>query len=147
MKYTEAQKGRVFILRLEDGEIIHEVIEKFAKEKKVKSAIVSVIGGVDKGSKLVVGPEEGRAEKINPMELVLDDVYETVGVGTIFPNTSGVPVLHMHISCGRKDKSITGCVRRGVKVWHVLEVIIQEITNCESKRILEENTGFELLQP
>ncbi len=147
MKYTKSKLGRVFIIRLEDGEILHKEIEKFAKLKGIMAASVSVVGGVDKGSKLVVGPEEGRADKINPMELILDNVYEATGVGTIFPNATGEPILHMHISCGREDKSITGCVRRGVKIWHVLEVIVQEITNCNSKRILEENTGFELLQP
>ena len=147
MKYTEAKKGRVFVIRLEDGEILHEEIEKFAKEKMIIAASVSVVGGVDKGSKLVVGPKKGRVKKIEPMEIILDDVYETTGVGTIFPDAAAKPILHMHISCGRKNKSVTGCVRRGVKVWHVLEVIIHEITDCNSKRVLEENTGFELLQP
>jgi len=147
MKYTEAQRGRVFVLRLEDGEIIHEVIEKFAKEKKIEAAGVNIVGGVDKGSILIVGPENGRAAKIKPMELVLENEHEATGVGTLFPNSKGEPILHMHVSCGRKDKSITGCVRKGVKVWLVLEVIIWEITNCKSKRVLEGNTGFELLQP
>lgn len=30
MKYSEARPGRIFVLRLEDGEIVHEVIERFA---------------------------------------------------------------------------------------------------------------------
>ena len=147
MRYTEGISGRTFVIRLENGEILHKEIEKFALEKKIRAANVKVVGGVDKESVLVVGPEEGRAKKIVPMELILDNVYEATGVGTIFPNAKGEPVLHMHIACGRKDKTITGCVRRGVKVWHVLEVVIQEILNCNSKRILEKNTGFELLQP
>ncbi|HEC32525.1 MAG TPA: DUF296 domain-containing protein, partial [Deltaproteobacteria bacterium] len=29
MKYAEAKLGRVFVIRLEDGEIVHEVVEKF----------------------------------------------------------------------------------------------------------------------
>lgn len=147
MRYTEAKQGRVFVIRLEDGDILHESIEKLAKEKEIKAASVTVVGGVDKGSKLVVGPEKARAEKIVPMELVLDNVYEAAGTGTIFPNIHGEPILHLHIACGRENKTITGCVRRGIKIWHVLEVIIQEITDCDSQRILEINTGFELLQP
>ncbi|MBN2520786.1 MAG: DNA-binding protein [Bacteroidales bacterium] len=147
MKYSQANKGRVFIVRLEDGDILHEEIEKFAREKNIICAAVTAVGGVDKGSLLVVGPDEGRAQKINPMELVLDNVYEATGTGTIFPDVKGRPILHMHIACGRNDKSVTGCVRKGVKIWHIFEVIIQEITNCSAKRVLEENTGFELLQP
>ena len=34
MKYSRASLGRVFIIRLEDGEIIHEMIEEFAIELK-----------------------------------------------------------------------------------------------------------------
>lgn len=30
MKYTEAKIGRAFVLRLEDGDILHEELEQFA---------------------------------------------------------------------------------------------------------------------
>ena len=29
MKYSEAKQGRVFIIRLEDGDVLHESIEAF----------------------------------------------------------------------------------------------------------------------
>ena len=32
MKYSEAKQGRTFIIRLEDGDILHEKIEEFARE-------------------------------------------------------------------------------------------------------------------
>ena len=31
MRYAEARQGRVFTLRLEDGEVLHETIEGFAR--------------------------------------------------------------------------------------------------------------------
>ena len=37
MKYSEAQQGRVFAMRLEDGDIVHEVIEKFARDKNIQA--------------------------------------------------------------------------------------------------------------
>jgi len=40
-----------------------------------------------------------------------------------------------------------GCVRNGVKVWHVLEVIIFELTGTTASRIKDPLTGFELLIP
>ena len=58
---------------------------------------------------------------IHAMELVLDIVHEIVGTGTLFPNENGEPVLHMHVACGRNEGTVTGCVRRGVKTWHILE--------------------------
>jgi predicted DNA-binding protein with PD1-like motif len=81
------------------------------------------------------------------MEHVLDNVYEVSGTGTIFPNENGEPVLHMHLAAGRKSSAVAGCVRKGVKVWHVLEVIVFEICNTTGKRIKDEGTGFELLEP
>ena len=147
MKYTEAKPGRIFVIRLEDGEILHECIEAFAEKKKLKAAALLVLGGADKTSKLVVGPDKSRAKRINPMELTLDDAHEISGVGTVFPDSNGKPVLHMHIACGRKKSTVTGCVRRGVKVWHVMKVIIWELTGTSAKRLLDPNTGFELLDP
>jgi predicted DNA-binding protein with PD1-like motif len=147
MKYSEARQGRSFIIRLEDGEIIHQKLEEFAKNNNIKAASITALGGVDKNSILIVGPEQGRADKINPMEHILEDVCECTGTGTIFPDSSGNPVLHMHISAGRKDKTITGCVRKGVKVWHVLEVILIELTGTSSRRLPDKESGFELLIP
>jgi predicted DNA-binding protein with PD1-like motif len=147
MKFSEARQGRVFVLRLEDGEIVHETVEKFAREKGVNAAAVMILGGADRGSRLVVGPLDGRSEKIAPMGTILGDVHEMTGTGTIFPDEDGVPKLHMHISTGRNEKSMTGCVRNGVKVWLIAEVIILELLDIEAVRRLDKATGFELLDP
>ena len=147
MKYSSAEQGRIFVIRLEDGDILHEEIEKFAKEKGINAAYLIAVGGADAGSKLIVGPEEGRAAKINPVQIVLDNVHEISGTGTIFPDEDGNPILHMHAACGRMDSSVTGCVRAGVKVWHVLEVILVELVNSTACRRFEEASGFKLLQP
>lgn len=147
MKYCESKIGRVFVIRLEDGEILHESIESFARKKKIRAAALIVVGGADKGSKLVVGPEKGRSLPVTPLEHILSDVHEITGVGTIFPNAENQPVLHMHIASGRKKSSVTGCVRRGVKVWYVMEVILWELLDCSARRLPDKATGFELLQP
>lgn len=147
MRFSEARQGRVFVLRLEDGEIINETVEKFAIEKGIKAAAVIVLGGVDRGSRLVVGPEDGRSEKITPMGTVLGDVHEMTGTGTIFRNEEGTPRLHMHMSTGRNEKSITGCTRNGVRVWLIAEIIIFELLDSSATRRLDEATGFELLEP
>jgi predicted DNA-binding protein with PD1-like motif len=147
MKFTTATPGRIFIIRLEDGEILHEAIEAFAAQQGVRAAACIVLGGADEGSRLVVGPEKSRATPVNPMEHVLAGTSEATGVGTIFPGPDGKPILHLHIACGRNDASVTGCVRRGVKVWHVMEVVLWELTGTDAKRVLDQATGFELLQP
>ena len=147
MKYSEAKPGRIFVIRLEDGEIVHEVLEQFARDHAIRAAAIIIIGGADAGSKLVVGPEQGRAATIVPMEQILDNVYEIAGAGTIFPDAEGNPVLHCHIACGRKTATITGCVRNGVKVWQVMEVMLFELVGTTGARVLDPKTGFKLLEP
>ena len=147
MKYSEAERGRIFVIRLEDGDILHEEIEKFAQEKSISCAYLTAVGGIDEGSKLVCGPEDGRAETIHPEIIDINNVHEVTGTGTIFPDKDGKAVLHMHLACGRYEKTITGCVRTGVKVWHVLEIVLIELRNCSAKRLKDKATGFELLEP
>ncbi|MEA1997802.1 MAG: PPC domain-containing DNA-binding protein [Euryarchaeota archaeon] len=147
MKYSEAKQGRTFVIRLEDGDIIHEELEEFARVHSINAAAVIAVGGADEGSKLVVGPEQGRSATITPMEHVLGNVREIAGVGTIFPDKDRNPVLHMHIACGREESTVTGCVRRGVKVWHLLELILFELLDSSASRMFDEQTGFELLEP
>ncbi len=147
MRFSEAKIGRVFVIRLEDGDILHEEIERFAAANGIRAATLTAVGGVDAGSRLIVGPEEGRSEKIVPMERVLDNVYEATGTGTLFPDEEGSPILHMHLACGRGDQTITGCVRCGVKVWHILEVLLTELTETSASRYYDSLVGFKLLNP
>jgi predicted DNA-binding protein with PD1-like motif len=147
MKYSEAKHGRVFVIRLEDGDIVHEEIERFAREQSIKAAALVVVGGADGGSRLVVGPEEARAEPVVPMEQMLDNVHEVAGTGTLFLDDEGDPVIHMHMACGRKASTVTGCIRTGVRVWHVMEVILFELLGSSAIRVLDEETGFKLLKP
>jgi predicted DNA-binding protein with PD1-like motif len=147
MKYSEAKHGRIFVIRLEDGDIVHDEIERFAREKSIGAAALIIVGGADQKSKFVVGPEKGRATPVVPMEHVLDEVHEIAGVGTLFPDDAGNPVLHMHMACGRKSSTITGCIREGVRVWHVMEVIVFELADTTGVRTHDSKTGFKLLQP
>ncbi len=147
MKYSEAKQGRTFVIRLEDGDVIHEVIEDFARKKNISRASLIILGGIDKDSILISGPKNGRAKNIIPMEMILDNVHEITGTGTIFPNESGSPILHMHIACGRKDSVIAGCIRKGVKTWLVIEIILTELLESTANRKLDPKSGFELLAP
>ena len=147
MKYAEAGAGRIFVIRLEDGDIVHEVIEKFARELDIKAAALIVLGGADLDSKLVVGPEKGRAKPLHPMEHILENVHEVAGTGTLFPDDQGNPILHMHMACGRESSTVTGCIRTGVKVWHVMEVILFELIDTTGRRLVDPETGFKLLIP
>ena len=147
MRYSEARQGRCFVIRLEDGDVLHEEIERFAAQQGIRAASLIVVGEADEGSRLVVGPEQGRASPVVPMEHVLDNVHEVAGVGTLFPDGQGKPMLHVHMACGRNSSTVTGCVRRGVKVWQVMEIVLIELVGTSAARKLDAATGFELLEP
>ncbi|RJR44949.1 MAG: DNA-binding protein [Desulfobacteraceae bacterium] len=147
MKYSEARTGRVFILRLEDGDILHESVESFAREQGVRAAAAIVLGGADEGSKLVVGPEDSRSSPVVPLEHLLHGVHEVAGVGTVFPDETGKPVLHMHIAGGRRNSAVAGCIRRGVRVWKVMEIVLLELLGASARRKMDATTGFEMLEP
>lgn len=146
MHYTEAKPGRIFILRLHQGERLHEVIEKFASQKQVSSALCFFLGGAEDKSKVVVGPKDGTALPPEPMVTLLKGVHEACGVGTIFTDEHGKPKLHMHASFGRNDTAVTGCVRMGVDVWQIGEVVILELAGSSAKRAKNRDTGFEFLE-
>ena len=146
MNFTEAKLGRIFILRLHQDDVLHEVIEKFASEKQVASALCFFLGGADDESRVVVGPKDGKACTIDPMVTLLKGAHEAVGVGTIFTNEQGTPKLHMHASFGRNEQAITGCVRKGVNVWLIGEVVILELTDSSARRAKNKDTSFEVLE-
>jgi predicted DNA-binding protein with PD1-like motif len=146
MKFSQAKQGRVFVIRLEDGDIVHEELERFAREQSIRAASLIAVGGADTGSRLIVGPEKARAAPIRPLEHVLENVHEISGVGTIFPDEADHPVLHMHMACGRNGKTVTGCIRSGVKTWQVMEIILLELVDTQGVRVPDPATGFKLLE-
>ena len=145
MKASEGRFGRVFVIRLEDGDVIPDCIEDFAKEMKISMGEVIIIGGIDNGQ-VVVGPRHSDEMPPEPMLVPLDGAHEIVGVGVIAPNEQGEPILHIHAALGRSGKTTAGCLRPGVTTWIVGEAILYEILEADAVRIPNEETGFDLLQ-
>ena len=145
MKSTEGKIGRVFVIRLEDGDMIPDCIEQFAADKGVSVGHVILVGGIGQGQ-VVVGPRDSNAMPPDPMLLPIDGAHEVLGVGVLAPTADGKPVLHIHGALGRSGKTTTGCLRPGVKTWLVGEAILYEILGAKVKRVTDEATGFLLLE-
>ncbi|MFI5330188.1 MAG: PPC domain-containing DNA-binding protein [Desulfobaccales bacterium] len=146
MQYCEGQMGRIFILRLEEGERLNDSIEKFAREQQLSHGLAFFLGGSAGGSKVVVGPEANR-ETIIPMIHALKGEQEVLALGTLIPNEAREPVLHMHGAAGREGRATVGCTRAGVHVWLIGEVVLLEILGADSaRRQKDPATGFQLLK-
>jgi predicted DNA-binding protein with PD1-like motif len=146
MKACEGRIGRVFVIRLEDGDVVPECIERFAEENGVSVGQAILVGGIGSGD-VVVGPRRSEGMPPEPMLLPIDGAYELVGVGVLAPGEDGKPSLHIHAALGRAGRTMTGCLRQGVTTWLVGEVILYEILGADMLRVKDKQSGFELLEP
>ena len=145
MQYTEGKIGRIFLLRLHDGDQLPKVIESFAEKKKIAHALCFILGGVKDGGKVVVGPSKETLPP-NPMVRFLDGVHEICGFGTLIIDERGKPNLHMHASFGRGGQTLAGCIRLGVDIWQTGEIVLIEIAEVTALRMKDRKTGFDLLE-
>jgi len=65
MKASEGRMGRVFVVRLEDGDVLPDCIERFAAEKGISVGHVILVGGIGSGE-VVVGPRNSGEMPPNP---------------------------------------------------------------------------------
>jgi predicted DNA-binding protein with PD1-like motif len=144
MKASEGQIGRVFMIRLEDGDVVPQCIERFAEENGVLTGHAILVGGIGSGD-LVVGPRRSAEMPPEPMLLPIDGAHEVLGVGILAPGEDGRPALHIHAALGRAGQTMAGCLRHGVTTWLVGEVVLYEVLGASMKRIRDEQSGFELL--
>ena len=146
MKAAEGKLGRVFVIRLEDGDRMPDCLEKFAEEKGISTGHVIMVGGIGSGQ-IVVGPRDSHKMPPEPMLLPIDGAHEVVGVGVLAPGEEGKPTLHIHAALGRSGQTITGCLRPGANTWIIGEIIFYEIIGAKVKRIKDNKTKFNLLEP
>lgn len=144
MKASEGHVGRVFVIRLEDGDVVPECIERFAEKKGISVGHVILVGGVG-GGEVVVGPRRSEERPPEPMLLPVDGAHEIMGVGVIAPGEDGRPILHIHAALGRSGQTMSGCLRPGVTTWLIGEVILYEIVGTNAVRVREKDSGFMLL--
>jgi predicted DNA-binding protein with PD1-like motif len=144
MEYAQGKTGRVFVVRLGDGDRLPDCVEAFAADQGVTRAVCWLLGGAG-GGKLVVGPKDGA---VLPPEVLLQPIeaaHEMAAVGTLFPDAAGRPKLHMHAALGREGATRTGCVRPGVDIWLVGELVILELLDLPMSRKKDPQSGLELL--
>jgi predicted DNA-binding protein with PD1-like motif len=145
MKTGEGKIGRVFVIRLEDGDLLPTCLEDFAQKRGIKNGFVLLVGGIGSGQ-IVVGPRFSDKMPPDPMLIPIDGAHEVVAAGILAPGADNRVVLHIHGSLGRSGQTRTGCLRPGVSTWLVGEAIMYEITGVDAKRVRDKKSGFELLE-
>ncbi len=142
MQYSEGSLGRVFVIRMDDGEDFIEAIQRFVLEKGVSSGLILFLGALREG-RMVTGPREMVIPPVPHFENV-EGGWETFGVATVYPG-EGEPKIHIHTSVGRFERSLTGCLREKATTYLIIEAVLLELTGLEARRVFDETTGLHLL--
>lgn len=143
MRYTKGSIGRIFLLKFEDDDIVLDELDKFARHERLRAASFIFLGALKKGH-IVTGPKKPVIPP-EPNWKKFRDGWEVMGVGTIFTNKKG-PQIHIHASMGKKDKVITGCIRKNSKVFLVIEAIVFELKGVKATKAIDPQTGLNLLK-
>lgn len=143
MEYRQGRMGRVFYLRLDNGEDFKAQVEELARAENVRQGMVLALGALA-SAEMVVGPEKTELPPV-PVWDRFGEAHEILGGGTLAWNAGG-PVLHLHLSAGRGSEPVkTGCLRATGQVYLVAEAVIMEIEGLSASRRLVESLGLEIL--
>lgn len=142
MDYRSGKVGRVFAVRFDEGDDFLGELTSLIVKENIRSGWFHVIGGLREAG-VVTGPEKPVMPP-QPVWAELDTVRETLGTGTIFWDDNE-PKIHLHAALGHHGDTLTACVRRGTKVYLVLEVFITETVGINATRPWYEKGGFNRL--
>lgn len=141
MQYSEGNLGRVFVLRIDDGEDLIESLKKFVRAEGVESCMALFIGALKEG-RAVTGPQLPTIPPVPHWEEYKDG-WEVFGMATIYPSAEG-PRLHIHSTIGKGREALLGCIREKAGVYLVVEAVLFEFVGLNVRREWDERTELYL---
>ena len=138
MKYNK--DGQTFLLVLDKGEDIVEVLTQFAMEQEMKFGSVSGIGACDNVTLNFYNLDTQKYEA--------REVNEALELTSLLGNISHIddkPFAHLHGTFGTRDfQTLSGHLTKSCIDYG--EIVIQ-MTNLDVNRTHDEETGLNLLRP
>lgn len=141
MQYTEGQIGRIFVVRIDDGEDMLISLRQFISDKSIQAGSILFLGALMNG-RMVTGPEDPVIPPV-PHFVLFEGGWEVFGVGTIYPGEGG-PHIHYHASVGRSGHALTGCLREKAITYLIVEAVIMEFTGLSARREFDKKTQVHL---
>lgn len=136
MRSTEVTVGRRFFVVLEPGDDILLAIADACALHGVRQAVVPVFIGAF-SSVTLIGTREPVPDPDVPMpQKTTVEWSEGIGTATVFPDETGVPIVHLHIAIGdKRDAALgySGHVLTAV-THYTVELLIEELTDAELVR-------------
>jgi len=137
MDGAQGRPGRVFMLRIDDGEKLVENLGSYIRENDISTGSVSLVGAV-KWARIVTPDIEKKP--MPDRESMLEKYMEVVGHGDIVGGK-----VHIHAAFGEKGGNGYCGHLVEAEVFVFVEAVIQEIEGIEARREHDPKTGFKKL--
>jgi predicted DNA-binding protein with PD1-like motif len=144
MEYVKAKIGRIFVVRFDHGEDPVFFLTRLAEKERIKFATISFLGAIKKGD-LVTGPKRAVLPAA-PHWTKVNDVWETVGFGTVSRDENDRVALHIHGAFGKRMKAVTGCLRKNAEVFITIEAVVSELKGAVISRAMDKRIGHKILR-
>jgi len=133
---VEYEKGRIFLLRVPEGEELVEYIKKFAEKKGIKMAVISAIGSLKRAKLGYFNIGWGRYEVFTAT-----GIHELIAATGNISLKDGKPFPHIHALLGEHDGSTVGGHLIEGDVF-VAEVYIEELKGEPLERVPHGNLAL-----
>lgn len=121
MRYV--RQGDRYVLRFADGELFPDILLDFCADRGVAAASLSGIGAMRRVS---VTYYDVGAKRYLP-DQVFDEQLEVLCLAGNVASFDGKPLIHAHVTLGRRDYSVIGGHLREGIVCPTLEVVVNEL--------------------
>lgn len=142
MEYRKGTIGRIFSVRFDQDDLFLEEFIQLIKKENIRTGWFHILGGF-KEADVVTGPKEPTMPP-EPVWREVRGAREVLGTGSIFWDEEE-PKIHLHAAMGHHGDTLTACVRKGTRVYLVLEVMIIEMKGIAATRPWYEKGGFNRL--
>lgn len=142
MDYRTGTINRVVTIRFDEGDDFLGGLTEIVRRENIRCAWFFVLGGL-RQAEVVTGPKEPVMPP-DPVWQAISGARETLGAGSVYWE-GAEPRIHLHAALGHHGETITACVRKGTKVYLVLEVCLIEIAGIDATRPWYEAGGFNRL--
>ncbi len=142
MEYSTGSIGRTLMIRLDNGDDLHQCLIEIVIKENIRNAWFQILGGI-KRAEVVTGPEQPVMPPV-PVWKDIDNTREAIGSGSIFRD-GDEPLIHLHAALGHHGETTTACVRKQTKVYLTLEIVLFELIGFEAGRPWYDKGGFNRL--
>mgnify|MGYP001154405092 CR=1 FL=1 len=141
MEYFSTREiGRVFVLRLDQGDLVLDSIKELIAREGIKDAVVvSAIGTLDRCTlHMVMTTGYPPVEHFEHWE---DEPLELASIDGIIAD--GEP--HLHAVVSDSEKAYSGHLEEGCRVLYLAEIVIVEINSLNLTRVRNERNILKLI--